>query len=595
MTSVSETSPPVCAPNISAHTGAEPFEIDSRSSFIDERSAPSQLNNRDRKSFLPPWDARRLGLCFTAFIFVALSVWSLRAIHFSLLELIDGFRTSGYLGRALPPSFEGWPESLRQLVRTFSMAVAGTALATVLSIPLGFLAARNTTPNRFVRTFARSVIVATRAIPDLVFAVFFVVALSIGELPGVLALGVHSIGMLGKLLADSIEEIDEGSREAAFAAGSSKLQAIANAVTPQITPRFLSAVLFRLDINTRVSVVLGFVGAGGIGMELRANLRNPLRYPIGIGQAILVLGLILIVDRLATIARSALDGYANVRSQDRETLGGTSSVVVRRERTFLPPLLIPFSRSRLVLGLFGACGLLGAVLSCYSVGLNPVSFGRAFWKAGKALVMFFPPDFSTNREGLIEGFGQTFAIGLAATFLGLLIGIPMALLVAPNSTPNRAIGFVARFVQVVIRAVPELVVVLLFISAVGLGPLPGAAALTIATFGFTSKLLGDAIHALPEHASEGVRAVGATRKQEIASAISPQMVPNLVGTGLYAFDVNIRSSAILGIVGAGGIGRILDEANAMLQYETVAAVVLLLFVIVFSIEQFSALLRRALL
>jgi phosphonate transport system permease protein len=523
-------------------------------------------------------------------------VWSLRSIGFSLTELIDGFRTSGYFGRALPPSFEGWHESLRQLLRTFSMAVAGTALASVLSIPLGILAARNTAPNRAIQVFARTFIVATRAVPDLVFAVFFVVALSIGELPGVLALGVHSIGMLGKLLADSIEEIDEGSREAAFAAGSSKFQAVANAVTPQVTPRFLAAVLFRLDINTRVSVVLGFVGAGGIGMELRSNLRNPLRYPIGIGQALMVLGLILIVDRLATVARSALDGYATVTAQDRETAIGTStSDSSARPSRLVRPLLIPMSRSRVVLGLFSLVGALGALISSYSVGLNPVSFVSAFWRSGKALVMFFPPDFATNREGLIEGFGQTFAIGLAATFLGLLIGVPMALLVATNSTPYRLVGFVARTFQVVVRAVPELVVVLLFISAVGLGPLPGAAALTIATFGFTSKLLADGIQALPGDASEGVRATGATRKQEIASSISPQMLPNVVGTGLYAFDVNIRSSAVLGIVGAGGIGRILDESNAMLQYETVAAVVLLLFVIVFSIEQFAGLLRRALL
>jgi phosphonate transport system permease protein len=550
---------------------------------------PEALGRQAQPRLRVPMDSRRSWLLGLMVVSVIASIWSLRSVGFSISALIEGFRESGYLGRALPPSFEGWQESLKQLGRTFSMAVAGTALAGILAIPCGVLAARNTAPSGAVRTFFRAVIVATRAIPDLVFAIFFVVALSIGELPGVLALGIHSIGMLGKLLADFIEDSDEGPREAAFSAGASRLQAIATSIVPQITPQFLSALLYRLDINTRVSVVLGFVGAGGIGMELRSNLRNPLRYPVGIGQALMVLALILIVDRFSVVARRALDGMVVLREEREDSIS-----ISRPDRLSNPRLRPPMTLSRRLLLFLAGLAAVGTSFACLLVGLHPVSFASAVIRSMKAITMFFPPDFTTGRDQIISAFGETIAIGLAATAIGFTAAIPFAVLVAQNTSPNRFVCSLSRSFQVVLRGIPELVIVLLFISAVGLGPLPGAAALALGTFGFTSKLLADVIETLPDGPAEGSRATGATRSQELATAVGPQIVPGVVATGLYAFDVNIRSSAVLGMVGAGGIGRILDEANAMLMYETVAAIVITLFVIVFALEQLSSTIRKAL-
>src|SRR5690606_22972604 len=140
-------------------------------------------------------------------------------------------------------------------VETFFMALLGTTMATILSLPLAFMAARNTTINAWTRGLARAVITLTRAIPDLVFAIIFVMSVGIGPLAGILALGLHSIGMIGKLFADAIEEIDEGSRDAVLATGATRIQAIATAVLPQVMPSFISTALYRLDINVRVSVI----------------------------------------------------------------------------------------------------------------------------------------------------------------------------------------------------------------------------------------------------------------------------------------------------------------------------------------------------
>ena len=537
-----------------------------------------------------PIDRKRAVLLGLFVVWMAVSVISLRFIGFSPSAIIDGFRTSGYLGRALPPSFEGWPNSLDLVVRTFMMAVAGTGLAGILSIPLAFLSARNTTPHPAVASIARTFIVATRAVPDLIFAIFFVAALSIGELPGVLALGVHSIGMLAKLLADSIEETDFGAHDAALAAGATRSQAVANSVVPQVTPGFLSNLLYRLDVNTRISVVLGFVGAGGIGQELRANLRNPLRYPVGIGQAILVFGLILLVDRVALRARKALDGASEARAEERER--SAAKPALTRSDGHLRP---PWTRDRKVLGSIGGILTVGFLWSCFEVGLDPVSFVRALIKSSSTLGRFFPPDFTTYREPIITGFKETMALGVASTFLGFLAAIPFSLLVARNTSPNRIVGGIARLVQVVFRSIPELVIVLFFVSAVGLGPLPGAVALSIGAFGVSSKLLADALENLPYGPLEGVRATGATRGQQIASGVAPAMVPTVVSNGLYCFDINVRSSSVLGIVGAGGIGRVLDETLAVLQYGTVSAVIIGIFAIVMTIEFVGGRIRKVLL
>ena len=538
-----------------------------------------------------PWDRRRVGLTLFFFFTLLASVVSLRFIRFSPLELYRGLTTSGYFGRALPPSFFEWHKSLNLVVRTFMMAVAGTGLAGLLSVPLGVLAARSTAPSAWVARLARLVIVAARAIPDLIWAVFFVAALSIGELPGVLALGVHSIGMLGKLLADSIEELDDGPRQAALAAGATRFQAATNAVLPQVLPSYVGNLLYRLDINTRVSVVLGFVGAGGIGFELRGNLRNPLRYPVGIGQAIMVFGLVLLVDRAASLTRRALDGAVVVRSNDRETEVAAEMAAQDRRA----PLRPPWTFDRKILGSISAVMVTGFVWCSTQVGLNPLSLIRALAKSASILKLFWPPDFSKFQPEITQGFKETLAIGMAATFIGVTAAIPFALLVARTTTPNRFVGAVARFVQVVLRSIPELVIVLLFVSAVGLGPVPGAAALSIGTFSFMSKLLADSLESVPQGPMEGVRASGASRPQEVASAVAPQMVPSLVSNGLYNFDVNVRSSSVLGIVGAGGIGRILDETLSLLMYRTVAAVIIILFVIVMMIEQLSIQVRRHLL
>ena len=138
----------------------------------------------------------------------------------------------------------------------------------------------------------------TRAIPDLIFAAIFVRAFGIGPLAGILALGLHSIGMIGKMFADALENADATPREASVSTGASKWQAIFASILPQATPTMIGTSLYRLDINVRASAVLGLVGAGGIGFIIQSALRS-LDYPSALSAVSVIFIVILAIESVS--------------------------------------------------------------------------------------------------------------------------------------------------------------------------------------------------------------------------------------------------------------------------------------------------------
>lgn len=176
-------------------------------------------------------------------------------------------------GEMFPPDFTRWAAWTRPLADTLAMSVGGTILAVTLSFPLAFLAAGNTAPHPLVYRTARMTLNALRAIPELIMGIIFVAAVGFGALPGVLALGLHSVGMVGKFFAESIEHVDPKPVEAARAAGATELQVVWRAVLPQVLPQMADTTIYRWEYNFRASTVMGAVGAGGIGTELMGSLR----------------------------------------------------------------------------------------------------------------------------------------------------------------------------------------------------------------------------------------------------------------------------------------------------------------------------------
>jgi phosphonate transport system permease protein len=203
-----------------------------------------------------------------------------------------------------PPDFGRLGRWMWPLFDTLAMSIAGTAVAVGLSLPLAFLAAANTTPNKLLYHFARFFLNLTRSVPELIMGIILVAMVGFGALPGVLALGLHSVGMVGKFFSESIEHVDQKPVEAARAAGASPFQVIWHAVLPQVMPQLADTTIYRWEYNFRASTVLGAVGAGGIGFELIAALRV-LEYAQVSAILICILICVTIVDAIgATLRRS---------------------------------------------------------------------------------------------------------------------------------------------------------------------------------------------------------------------------------------------------------------------------------------------------
>ncbi|MEL6751685.1 MAG: phosphonate ABC transporter, permease protein PhnE [Pseudomonadota bacterium] len=188
----------------------------------------------------------------------------------------DAPRIAGDItSRAMPPKWSYIDQLWKPIWDTLNMATLGTILALMMAVPVAFLAARNTTPSALViRPIALLIIVATRSINSLIWALLLVAIIGPGVLAGTIAIAVRSIGFCAKLLYEAIEEIDTKQVEAITATGASRWQVMAYAIVPQIAPAFAGISVFRWDINIRESTVLGLVGAGGIGLQLQGSLNT---------------------------------------------------------------------------------------------------------------------------------------------------------------------------------------------------------------------------------------------------------------------------------------------------------------------------------
>jgi phosphonate transport system permease protein len=232
---------------------------------------------------------------------VLLAAWYVNILNFELLA--NGLPAIGTLaGESFPPDFTNLANWFAPLLDTLAMSIAGTAIAVLFSVPLAFLAARNTAPHGVIFQLARILLNALRSVPELIMGIIFVAAVGFGALPGVLALALHSIGMVGKFFAEAIEHVDEAPVEAARAAGASPMQVLYHAILPQVMPQFADVAIYRWEYNFRASTIMGMVGAGGIGFELMGSLRI-MQYQEVFAILLVILIMVTLVDALSGLLR----------------------------------------------------------------------------------------------------------------------------------------------------------------------------------------------------------------------------------------------------------------------------------------------------
>ena len=203
------------------------------------------------------------------------------------------------------------------------------------------------------------------------------------------------------------------------------------------------------------------------------------------------------------------------------------------------------------------------------------------------------PDFSQWKM-FVGKMWETVQIALWGTFLAVLVGIPLGLAAARNMAPAWVVTPV-RWVMNLLRSVPDLVIGLLFVTAVGLGPLAGVLAITLNTAGVLAKLFSEAVESIDKGPVEGVRATGASKLHEIVWGVIPQVAPLWTSFALYRFESNSRSATVLGLIGAGGIGQVLFDSMNAFDFRAVSAIVIIVVVAVTLIDSLSQIMRKRLL
>ncbi len=303
-----------------------------------------RLNGHDVLFDAPPRPKRGKSLFLAVALGALILGWSFHGAKIRPGELFDGIpQVFVTLSRMLPPDFSKfadpknyflpehlsftelllpipldddrarmrqrwWDNTFPQTVigatlETLQMALAGTFLALLVAFPLGFLAARNTTPHRFVYYGVRSALNLVRTIPDLALGLLFVAAVGLGAFAGTLALAIHTATVLAKLLSESVENIDEGVVEAIHATGAGYSQMLSFAVLPQILPDLISFTLYRLETNIRAASVLGLIGAGGIGYLMNTSFRT-FQYQEAAAIVLVLIALVMLVDHLSSRLRA---------------------------------------------------------------------------------------------------------------------------------------------------------------------------------------------------------------------------------------------------------------------------------------------------
>jgi len=239
-------------------------------------------------------------------IIVAVSVWSVSFLDLPWFYFLDAHvQAADLFVRMWPPDIEFFNALLGPLIETIHIATLGTAITCLIAFPLAFMAARNTTLNAFTWFIGRFLLVTSRSVNTVVWGLLFVAIFGPGPVAGICAIAARSVGFMGKLVAEAIEEIDPGVVEAVEATGASRLQVLCFAVLPQVLPVIYGTTVYRWDINIRESTVLGFVGAGGIGIILYSSINQFLWQEVSL-ILLSVFGVVLVSEFVSAAIRKRI-------------------------------------------------------------------------------------------------------------------------------------------------------------------------------------------------------------------------------------------------------------------------------------------------
>lgn len=461
----------------------------------------------------------------------------------------------------IPPDWQYLPKVLLPMLATVQMSLVGTVLGSLLALLLAPFCAGNLNSPRPLRRVLRVLVQVFRSFPALILALLATFLFGLGTFAGTAAITLYTFAIMTRLTYEDIETAPIGAYRALCAMGVSPVRSCCRAVVPEIAPSYLTNALYLLETNVRHSSILGYVGAGGIGLLLNEKIAW-LEYD--------KVGTILLLLFLTSLC---IEWTSRFFTQ-----------VVQGERT------ISRRMGRLLTAMLGAVFVLCAALTA------PPDFTHTSLRTIRSMALgLLRPDwsffFQTGEAGLGRLLLETAAIALLGACIGAAAALPLALLNTSRLTPQPAAAFFRGLVTA-IRSVPFLIYGLIFIRVTGPGAFTGVLTLCMCSVGLLCKRFTEAIEALDFRAYRALADMGVSPLLRIRYALLPQLGAAFASAVLYRFDVNVREAAVLGLVGAGGIGAPLIFAMNKYAWHTAGAIALGLIVLVWGIDLLSAWIRR---
>lgn len=537
-------------------------------------ATPPAITRRDRPA--PAADARTRHLWVGATI-VAL-MWALLSSGVGRDPITNAagwpLLRSFFTAAATPDLSAAFLRStLDAAVVTLAFAVLGTALAVIVGVVGGVLLSAtwwnrpSTSAGRAMRRrsrigwrLTRTTAVVPRGLHEAVWGLFLVNILGRDPMVGVIAIAIPFGAITAKVYADLIDASDRRPYEALRAAGAGRTSSIVYGILPQAFPDLVSYGFYRFECSIRASVILGLIGAGGLGLQLALSF-----------QALQYREMWTLIYALVLLS-AAVDAWGSHLRREPSTRTVRASLLVGAGLCLVSFVHLDMDLSRL-----------------WSPATRELlaDVARAAW----------PPSLPADGwAGLVRRSVET----LRMSFLAIVIATALAILVAfvaartDGSRSRRACGVSARLLLLVTRAIPPPVWALLLLFVFLPGPLPGALALGVYNFGIVGRLYAEVVENLDDRPGRAMRALGAPSLSIFAFATLPLASPAFTAYSLYRWEVAIRESVVVGVVGAGGLGRLLEQQRAAFDYSAMLATATALVVLSLAVDVISASARRAL-
>lgn len=486
---------------------------------------------------------------------------------------------------------------------TAAYALLGTALALIIGLTVGPLLAQagweagDRRPPRGVRfgwVLARGGLAVPRGVHEAVWALLLLAVLGLNPLVAVLAIGLPYGAVTAKVVADLVDEAPREPMDALVTAGARRPVALLVGLVPAALGDLVAYGFYRLECALRAAAVLGIVGVGGLGFELALSFQA-LRYDEMWTAIFALVVLAAAVEAWSAAVRRRLGGRrrsgrpAAVPAPARRELQGGGRASARRQRD---PVL---------LGSLGGAVVLVAV-SAWWLGLAPSTLwaDRTLRLAADAVASAWPPDFGAVGAATLLGQAAT-TLAMAALGAGLAFVLALALVVPAAAASHFAAGrgrivaaWLLRAPLLVLRAIPPPVWAFVLLLVLLPGILPGALALAVYNLGILGRLLAEVVEEVDQRPLRALEALGAGWPTIVACALVPATLTRFAAHGLERWEMAMRDTVIVGLVGAGGLGLVLEGQLQFFAFEAVSATLLVLLGLTFLVDLAGARLRRAL-